>query len=442
MRSRRSRRSRVSKSAVEQTRIYHKDEVTKKSTYRWFKILGITLAALVLFFGGMAYGVYTFIKGYSSQENLHYQEYGGRINVLALGVDGGVNGNLLKTAGTGTRSDVMILVSVDPETKEVGVLSIPRDTRVFIPEINSFEKIAHAHAYGGPELAVKTVEDFLKVKIHAYVQVDFEGFKKIIDTLGGVEINIPEKMHYEDPYQNLFIDLEPGLQTLDGEKALQFVRYRRYIDGDIGRIRAQEQFLKAVMDKALRITTLPKIPALIEHVRPYVVTDLSNEEILTLAHVGLNIKPENVKMGIVPGEPGYIADGDLVLSYWLADRNKTLQVVDEIIRGIDREKNAEIKVIVQNGCGVQGAADYLASILRGQGFDVISVENANHYDYQETQVLAAKENTKGQVLVLRSIKETCSEAKAYESNEVPAEADVVVIIGKDFKRLALSSKSS
>ncbi|QUL97615.1 MAG: LCP family protein [Candidatus Fermentithermobacillus carboniphilus] len=430
MRSRRSRHEPLQPDPVEETRIYHKDEVGRKPKRRWVKVLGILVFAVVLFFGGMAYGIFSYIKGYSPPGAADPQEFQKRLNILVLGIDGGVNGKLLKNQKTGTRSDVIILVSVDPETKAVGVLSIPRDTRVFIPSVNDLEKIGHAHAYGGPELAVRTVEEFLKVDIDRYVRIDFEGFKKVIDTLGGVEIDVPTRMDYDDPYQNLHIHLEPGRQVLDGEKALEFVRYRQYADGDIGRIKAQEQFLKALMDKVLRIATIPKIPSLIADIKPYVVTDLTNDDIMYLAKIGLSIKPENVKMGLVPGQPGYIAE----VSYWLPDAQKTQEIVDELIRGIDREKYNNIKVVVQNGCGVQGAADYLASILRAQGFTVVSVGNAGRYDYPETKVLAPRSKSEAQALVLRSVKATCNEAKAYRSDEVPENADVLVIIGKDFKR--------
>lgn len=439
MRSRRS--SRVNEDDVEETRIYRRRDVRCKSGRKWLRVTVLTFAAVLLLVGGVVYGMWGYFKRLEPPPELVSpadNEKSGRINILALGIDGGVDGKLLKSAETGTRSDVMILVSIDPQTKEVGVLSIPRDTRVFIPKVNDFEKIAHAHAYGGPDLSVQTVEEFLGVKIDGYVRVDFEGFKKLVDILGGVEINVPEDMNYDDPAQNLHIHLKAGDQVLDGEKALEFVRYRRYVNGDIDRIKAQEQFLKAVLQKALSVGSIAKIPAIISQVTPYVVTNLTSDELLYLAKLGLEIKPESVKMAIVPGTPAYISDGGEALSYWVADKQQTAVVVDELIRGIDHSKTSSIKVAVQNGCGIQGAADYLASILRSQGFNVVSVGNASRQDYKETRVMGPG-NSDNESLVLNSVLPACSQAKTYKTNDLPDGADVLVIIGKDFKHLSSTS---
>ncbi|HHY12786.1 MAG TPA: LytR C-terminal domain-containing protein, partial [Firmicutes bacterium] len=132
---------------------------------------------------------------------------------------------------------------------------------------------------------------------------------------------------------------------------------------------------------------------------------------------------------ILPGEPGYIGD----ISYWLVDSEKAARMVDEIVRGIDRARNAEVKVAVQNGSGLPGAADYIASILRSYGFNVVSVGNADKFDYEHTMVLAPKGKQDIQSELLKSIRAAAVESKAYTSEEIPEESDVLVIIGKDFK---------
>ncbi len=431
MKSRKRKRS----AELDETRIYKRTEAKPKPKKRnWGKFVGIIVLGVVLFVGGMAVGMYSYLKGYSrgyppSSGSPVVDESTSKMNILVIGIDGGVNGQLLKASKTGTRSDVMMIVSIDPDTKQVGVLSVPRDTRVFIPRVNDLEKAGHAHAYGGPELVVETLEEFLKVEIHRYVRVDFEGFKKVIDILGGVDIDVPEDMDYDDPDQDLYIHIKEGPQHLDGEEALHFVRFREYVDGDISRIRAQELFLRALADKVMRIATVTKVPKLINDMLPYVLTDLTNDDIMYLASIGLGIKPENVKMAILPGEHGYIGD----ISYWLVDSEKAAQMVDEVVRGIDRTKNANIKVAVQNGCGIPGAADYIASILRSHGFDVVSVGNASRFDYKETMVLAPKGKQEIQAEILKSIKAAASQSKAYTSDEIPEESDVVVIIGEDLE---------
>ena len=162
---------------------------------------------------------------------------------------------------------------------------------------------------------------------------------------------------------------------------------------------------------------------------PYVLTDMANDEIMYLASVGLGVKLDDVKWAILPGEAGYIGD----ISYWLVDSEKAAQTVDEIIRGIDRERNAEVRVAVQNGCGIPGAADYIASILRSYGFNVVSVGNADNFDYDETKVLAPKAKQDVQTELLKSMRIAGVEAKGYTSDQIPEESDVLVIIGKDFR---------
>ncbi len=435
MKSRRRKRDIEHNPELDETRIYKRPETAPKArTRHWGKFVGMIALGVVLFVVGMGFGMYTYLKGYSrgyppTSELPLVDESTSRMNILVLGIDGGVDGRLLRASKTGTRSDVMMIVSIDTDAKKVGVLSVPRDTRVFIPKINDLEKAGHSHAYGGPELVVQTLEEFLKVEIHRYIRVDFEGFKRVINTLGGVDIDVPEDMNYEDPDQDLYIHIEKGPQTLNGDKALEFVRYREYGDGDIGRIRAQELFLEALADKVMRITTVTKAPKLISDMLPYVLTDLSNDDIMYLVSIGMGIKPENVKMAILPGEPGYIDD----ISYWLVDSEKAARMVDEVVRGIDRARNAEVKVAVQNGSGLPGAADYIASILRSYGFNVVSVGNADKFDYEHTMVLAPKGKQDIQSELLKSIRAAAVESKAYTSEEIPEESDVLVIIGKDFK---------
>ena len=419
---------------IDETRIYEMPkESVKPQKRRRLKKAWIVVLAVVLFGTGTVFGMYSYLKAYSSSYPFSSGDVvaeSSRINILVIGIDGGVNGKVNTSGKTGTRSDVMMVVSIDPELKKVGILSVPRDTRVLIPTVNSIEKAGHAHAYGGPDLVVETLENLLEIDIHRYVRVDFEGFKKVIDVLGGVYIDVPEDMDYEDPYQNLYIHIEKGPQVLNGEKALGFVRYRQYRNADIGRIEAQHLFLQALADKVLSVATLPKIPQLVSEIMPYVVTDLSNEDIMYLASVGLNMKMQDVEMGVLPGSDGYIGD----LSYWLVDAEKAQEAVDRLIRGIDRTKNANVKVSVQNGCGIPGAADYVASILRSYDFQVVSVDDASRFDYEETRVLAPKEQKDVQIEILRILKSTSDQAKAYVSHDLPDEADVLVIIGNDFSK--------
>lgn len=436
MKSRRSQTNhRPEPAGMDETRVFQASEV-RRPRKRTARTVGFVILAILLFAVGAAAGFYRYISASSGDELIppeYLETYQGRINILVMGIDAGVNGQLLNPQAdrTGTRSDVNMLVSFDPEIKEAGVVLIPRDTRVYIPEeVFGYEKMAHAHAYGGPSLAVKTVENFLDVPVHYYVRVDFEAFKKAVDTLGGVDFVIPEDMDYDDPFQDLHIHLKQGPATLDGEHALQLVRYRRYTNGDIGRIATQEAFLKAMLDKVVSLSGVIKIPELVQELSPYVKTDLSTEDILNLATMAAGMSTDDVKMGMVPGVDRYIDDGQGELSYWIADREATAGMVDELIRGISKERNATIRVAVQNGNGVVGSADKLATELRYQGFNVVSVGNASKQDYVETRIIASADKRSSQYLVLNCLKDLCPGAKSVV-DKVPAGADVLIIVGMD-----------
>ena len=210
--------------------------------------------ALVLFLGGLVFGFYKYATAPSDLGMELGADLTGRINILVLGVDAGINGQ------EWTRSDVNMVVSIDPITKDAAIMSIPRDTRVFIPgKIAEYSKMGHAHAYGGPNLAIETVERFLDIEIDFYVRVDFEAFKQAVDALGGIDMDIPVSGEYSDPAQNLYIKLEKGPAHLDGQKALELVRYRGYANADIGRIEVQELFLKALIKKAASLANILKI---------------------------------------------------------------------------------------------------------------------------------------------------------------------------------------
>lgn len=416
---------------VGHTKIYRKTERPSRRRLRWGRVLLVVLVGMLLFAGGMVYGAFRYIRDYPTEQVMELSEYEGRINILVLGIDVGVNGQS-RSLKNGTRSDTLMLVSVDPETKDVGVLSIPRDTRVLIPGTGSWEKIAHAHAYGGPDLAMRTVENFLGVNIHHYVRVDYQGFVKAVDIVGGVEIDVPQNMDYEDPAQGLYIHLRKGLQVLDGDKALQFVRYRQYDNGDIGRIQAQEMFLKALAKKMMSLAAVWKIPTLLRELQNYVVTDLSYEEMLYLANLALNVKLDAVRMAVVPGSAQYIRDQHGELSYWIPDMAQTEKLVDELIRGIDRNVNATIRVTVENGCGIAGAADKVATLLREQGYDVVSVANAPKQDYQESRIELLTENEDAAMRVLRSVRALLPSAKPFKVSG-KFNADVRVIVGMDYR---------
>lgn len=251
-----------------------------------------------------------------------------RINILILGVDDGDN----ETPGAPKRSDTMIVASINPQDATINLLSIPRDTRVTIPGRKGFDKITHAFAYGGAELSVRTVQEFLGIPINYYVVMDWQGFVKIVDILGGVDLYVESNMNYTDPYANLNIDLSKGFQHLNGEQAGQYVRFRHDELGDIGRVQRQQRFMKALSDEMFKFGTIFKLPALTTTLRQYVSTDMPGFTMFKLANTLKGMKDgSGFHAELLPGKFATV-DG---LSYWVPDKDQTKKLVDALFVGKD-----------------------------------------------------------------------------------------------------------
>ncbi|WP_297963081.1 LCP family protein [uncultured Anaerovibrio sp.] len=217
------------------------------------------------------------------------------------------------------RSDTLMVATLDPKKKKAALLSIPRDTRVKIRGYG-FDKINSAYAYGGYELTKDTVEDLIGVHMEHHILINIKSFKKIIDAIGGVDINVEKRMYYEDVWDDdggLLIDLQPGPQHMDGNTAITYVRYRDE-EGDIGRIRRQQKFMQAVMDRITSPAIIPRIPSIIKEVISSVETDLSMKQLIEFATSLKDAQKTGLQAEMLPGKPIYI-DG---VSYWLPDLAK------------------------------------------------------------------------------------------------------------------------
>ena len=214
------------------------------------------------------------------------------------------------------RSDTLMVATIDPVRKEAALLSIPRDTRVAIPR-NGYDKINAAYAYGGERLTQTTVEDFLGVRIDHYVIINTHAFQKIIDAIGGIDINVEKRMYYEDPWDDdggLIIDLRPGMQHMDGKTAVTYVRYRDE-EGDIGRVRRQQKFMRACVDAVTTPAILPRLPGIISSVIDSVKTDLTVRQMLEFIGTLKESQAKGLRTDMVPGRPLYIDE----VSYWIPD---------------------------------------------------------------------------------------------------------------------------
>jgi LCP family protein required for cell wall assembly len=213
-------------------------------------------------------------------------------NILILGTD--------QIKHEAARADTIMVLSFNEDTEEVALISIPRDARVEIPN-RGMDKINHAMAYKGEVvLMISTVEKLLDIPIHHYVYTNFSGFVKIVDILGGVDINVERPMVHETVYSPP-INLSPGPQRLNGEKALGYVRFRTDTKGDFGRMERQQVFLKAVAEEVLQVSTLFKLPQLLEQTARHIRTDMTIPQLLSFARRASSLDMEKVATVALPG---------------------------------------------------------------------------------------------------------------------------------------------
>jgi len=300
---------------------------------RFLIIFTISFLAFALIIGGAAYyylSKFQHDDEYAQivEENPDLQPPSAKddpiVNFLILGVDD-------------ARSDFMMVLRYNKENNKGAIISIPRDTRVYI-ENYGYDKINHAISKKeGALLAMDTVGKLLDIPIHYYIQMDFKGAEKIIDIMGGVKVNVPINMKYDDPTQDLHIDIKAGEQILNGKNAVHFVRYRAtYADGDLGRINAQQQFAKALIQHMTSPKILPKAFAILDTASKCVKTNMEQTEIASYALRLKDIDIQNIKMYTIPGNPAYIDK----VSYYIYDEEKLKQFNEEIISDIGTQKSA------------------------------------------------------------------------------------------------------
>ena len=241
-------------------------------------------------------------------------------NILVAGVD-----------IDGYRTDLILFVQVNNIDKKVSVLQIPRDTKV---DNKRRDKKINSAYFSGIDTLNNEVESVIGMRADFFATITFDAFKEIVDTLGGVTIDVPIDMNYHDTIQGLTIELEAGRQKLDGEHAMMFMRFRKnddgtgYAMGDIDRNAAQKQFYSAVMKKALSPVGIIKAPWLYSTIMENTTTDLNNAEVRKLMFEVFSIGKDNIGIYQLPGESKYINN----ISYFVHDKKETKKLMDENFR--------------------------------------------------------------------------------------------------------------
>jgi LCP family protein required for cell wall assembly len=335
-------------------------------------ILADNKAFLEKHFGTDSFITSAFVKLAASNSKKEHAEFSfpfgmRRQNILFLGVDD--NGNPhARDPWAGTRSDTIIILNIDPRTKSVNVISVPRDSKVYLPNDKGVNKINAAHSIGGVRMTRKTLEQTLGVKIDQYIVVSDEAVRQIVDAMGGIDLYVEKPMRYNDYAGKLHVNLERGENHLDGDKAVGYLRFRHDTMGDIGRTQRQQWFLRAMVNKLKDPKMITKMPEIVSTARKYVKTDMSLYDMSQYAAVLKNIDLEKTEIATLPGAPnekGYI-------SYWILDPEKTQEVINRMIYrdrpGIDT--NAHMVANVMYSSDNEARAKALITEMKELGIEI------------------------------------------------------------------------
>lgn len=243
------------------------------------------------------------------------------VNILFLGSD--------QRPGEPARADTILLMRVNGGEKTISQLSIPRDTLAYIPGYGE-GKINSAYAYGGPALQIEAVEQLTGVPVHHYVELDFDGFPEIVDSLGGVDIDVTKTIdsQYPEGVQWTDVHFDAGQQHMDGETALIYVRVR-YSDDDFQRMGRQQQFMEALQKKMTSPFNLLKMPMVAPVIVDSMTTDLSTNDLIRFAWVKFRTPQENNRKYTLAGYGQYIGG----VSYVVVDEQESQAIIDEFLGG-------------------------------------------------------------------------------------------------------------
>lgn len=347
------------------------------------------------------------LVGFGSENN--------RVNAIVLGTDEG-----------GTRTDVIIFVSYNPKNKKLNMISIPRDTRV--PNSND-KKINSVFTKGKEDLVIKDIEYLLNLPVDYYGTINLSAFRRIVDEIGGIPMNVPIDMKYNDPAQNFSISIDKGYQVLNGEKAEGFVRYRSgYPTADLGRIEAQHEFLNAAIAQIKKPQNLAKIPSIIGIISKNVRTNMSTKDMLKYLGDLPKLSKDNIVMERLPGEPKYING----LSYFVNDKEETKKMTDRIFYNEDDiedtaviDRNSKYRVEVFNGTNIPGFGSKIADKLKQKGFNVVRVDN---WDSSVKETKIYERNGKAEGAYAKNALKVGQVSSDYDKG---SDVDLSVILGLD-----------
>ena len=453
-----------------------RQRIEEKKHKKKHKVLRVILAILVIILvmigGFVSYS--TLVNGWGWQGMLatmmgHNQETVEQLDefrVLLLGVSTDLGAKL---------TDTIMVASYNPKTQRAALLSVPRDTFVGKSKTsaNSYDKI-NALYQKGPEKTLAAVNEITGLNIEYYAVIDNQALIKVVDEIGGVEFDVPIKMKYDDPTQNLHINLQPGLQTIDGEKAEQLLRFRHnnngtsysseYGDNDLGRMRTQREFITATVKQTLQLKNATKLGKLLDIVYENVETNVKLSDVKDYLPYAIEFNMENLKTGAVPGTPAMINS----ISFFEYSKTKTKELIEELFYSdgeesetdesaktssssssysssklddedstttvttttkISTSEAAKIKIELLNGSGNSKALTDATYVLKKKGYNIYKTGTTS--TSSKTSIVV-NEEVKDDILTnIQELLETGTITKSATSSQ--STTDITIILGKDYK---------
>lgn len=354
------------------------------------------------------------------------------------------------------RTDVIFVVNFNSATGKAKVVSVPRDTKVqwtdkqnralqqLTGNTRSVSKLNEMSAYGQINRNVGNIKDFtideleniLRVKIDNYVVINLDAFRAIVDAIGGVDMEVPQDMDYDDSHQDLHIHLKAGYQHLDSHDAEGLVRFRRYLEGDEHRVQVQQLFLKEVARKVLSPEMRSKLPNIVTQMMAYVKTDVSASEILGYLKLLDDFDLSDLKFFTVPGKGRY--EGNV--SYYFIDDTLLDDMIKEVFysndesdddkasdeAGSDKEEiviDTNIEIEIYNAAGVKGLATQYKDKIMTAGYNVVKFDNYKETGLEKSTIYA---KDKKKALQLQAYVEG---AEIVEDDSIAT--DIMIVLGKD-----------
>ncbi len=356
----------------------------------------------------------------------------------------------------GSRTDTIFLLGLDNKARKLGVLSIPRDTWVWISEKYGHNRIntAYTEAFweeydrtendyekaktAGINQARETIGTFLGVEVDHVVLLKIKAAEELVDSIGGITVDVEKDMNYDDYWGHLHIHLEKGPQRLNGEQAVGYARFRHDEEGDWGRIRRQHQVVAALVNELKKPAHIMHVDRIAQVIKRNIETDLDVNQLIDLARVYMEFDRDNIFKGVVMGEDEII-EGNMVL---IPLEETKSRMTERLLMDPEMLPADEIWIRVLNGCGIPGLGARTARLLRKEGYTVVEVGNAQETNLEQTVIHDHFLNQTvtvriGRILNLKEPRvshhhyQENGNGNAYENGD--STLDFTIILGRDMR---------